>query len=183
MDIGVHVLDMAMYLLDEPTPLTVSASTYAEFGPRGRGGARSFIPVSESGAVDYEVEDLATAFVRLADGGTLLVETSWAQWIPHDKIYVDVYGSEGGAHLEWGTPETGERGTLAIFTELHGEPATVTPALAPPGLHLTAVQGFIDIVRSGEWTEADGRTSLTRMRLIDAAYASAELGREVSLSD
>src|SRR5262245_47319380 len=37
-DLGVHVLDMAMYLIGEPRPLAVSANTYAEFGPRGLKG-------------------------------------------------------------------------------------------------------------------------------------------------
>ena len=34
----VHVLDIAMYLMDEPRPTSVSANTYAEFGPRGLKG-------------------------------------------------------------------------------------------------------------------------------------------------
>src|SRR5690606_33761786 len=38
-DLGVHILDMAMYLLGEPRVLTVSASTFAELGPRGLGGS------------------------------------------------------------------------------------------------------------------------------------------------
>ena len=37
MDIGVHMLDMALHLMGEPTAEAVSAATYAEFGPRGRG--------------------------------------------------------------------------------------------------------------------------------------------------
>src|SRR4051794_8316733 len=35
-DLGVHVLDMALYLMGEPQPESVSASAYAEFGPRGQ---------------------------------------------------------------------------------------------------------------------------------------------------
>ena len=47
-------------------------------------------------------ESTATAFLRLEGGATLLLETSWAQWIPHDLCYVTLYGSEGGATIEWG---------------------------------------------------------------------------------
>ena len=36
-DLGVHMLDLSMWLLDYPTPVAVSGATYAEFGPRGRG--------------------------------------------------------------------------------------------------------------------------------------------------
>ena len=37
MDIGVHMLDMALHLLGEPTVTAATAATYAEFGPRGQG--------------------------------------------------------------------------------------------------------------------------------------------------
>ena len=37
-DLGVHVLDIALYLMGEPRAQAVSANTYAEFGPRGLKG-------------------------------------------------------------------------------------------------------------------------------------------------
>lgn len=37
MDLGVHMLDISLYLLDEPRVRCVTAATYAEFGPRGKG--------------------------------------------------------------------------------------------------------------------------------------------------
>ncbi|HZA73577.1 MAG TPA: Gfo/Idh/MocA family oxidoreductase, partial [Propionibacteriaceae bacterium] len=37
MDLGVHMLDIVLYLLDEPELRTATAATYAEFGPRGLG--------------------------------------------------------------------------------------------------------------------------------------------------
>ena len=40
MDLGVHMLDIALYLLDEPPVRAVTAATYAEFGPRGKGQFR-----------------------------------------------------------------------------------------------------------------------------------------------
>ena len=41
MDLGVHMLDIALYLLDEPSVRAVTAATYAEFGPRGKGSSMS----------------------------------------------------------------------------------------------------------------------------------------------
>ena len=41
MDLGVHMLDIALYLLDEPQVRAVTAATYAEFGPRGKGSSPS----------------------------------------------------------------------------------------------------------------------------------------------
>ena len=103
MDIGVHMLDMALHLLGEPTVTAATAATYAEFGPRGK-GASPYASTGKTGVAEseFDVEDLSTAFLRLAEGGTLLIESSWAQWIPHDQCYVAVYGSDGGANIEWG---------------------------------------------------------------------------------
>jgi len=39
MDLGVHMLDIALYLLDEPAVRAVTAAMYAEFGPRGKGSS------------------------------------------------------------------------------------------------------------------------------------------------
>ncbi len=75
-DLGVHALDQALYLMGEPEITSVSATTYAEFGPRGRGMRTVGNKKMQTGN-GYEVEDLATAYMRTADGATLLLEASW----------------------------------------------------------------------------------------------------------
>ncbi|GAA2106260.1 Gfo/Idh/MocA family oxidoreductase [Microlunatus panaciterrae] len=182
MDIGVHMLDMAMHLLNEPRVTTVSAATYAEFGPRGRGGAGGLAGAKSggSGAVDFEVEDLSTAFMRLDTGSTLLLETSWASWIPHDLIYVNVYGSEGGATLELGgAPATYTK--LDVWTEVAGVPAELQPDIPASGGHTEAVQDFLVLVRSGDWEQHRGEMGLSRSVVVDACYASAQKGAEVTV--
>ena len=118
MDLGVHMLDIALYLLDEPSIRSVTAATYAEFGPRGKGSSLYMRKTGvQPGA--FDVEDLSTAFLRLQDGGTLLLESSWAQWIPKDQCYVTLYGSDGGASIEWGAPDDPNR-SLNVWTEKSG---------------------------------------------------------------
>ena len=53
---------------------------------------------------DFDVEDLSTAFLRLDGGGTLLLESQLGAVDPEDQCYVTVYGSDGGASIEWGAP-------------------------------------------------------------------------------
>jgi predicted dehydrogenase len=182
MDIGVHMLDMALHLLDEPTVSTVSATTYAEFGPRGIGGATG-AGSNKSGAgntTEFEVEDLSTAFMRLGNGGTLLLETSWASWIPHDLIYVNLYGSDGGATLELGgSPATYTK--LEVWTEINGFPAEIQPDIPASGGHTEAVLDFLAKVRADNHDAHRGQEGLARSIVVDACYASASQQREVTV--
>ncbi len=182
MDIGVHMLDMALHLLGEPAVTSATAATYAEFGPRGRGGS-SYESTGKTGveASQYDVEDLSTAFLRLGTGGTLLLESSWAQWIPRDQCYVTLYGSEGGASIEWGGSPADPYRTLNIWTEKSGVPAVLQPNVPPDGQHTAAVLDFVAAVVSGEVDGHQGDEALVRAAVVDACYASAEQGHEVQL--
>ena len=181
MDLGVHMLDIALYLLGEPSVRAVTAATYAEFGPRGKGSSISpFMRKTGVRPGAFDVEDLSTAFVRLQDGGTLLLESSWAQWIAKDYCYVTMYGSDGGASIEWGAPEDPHR-SLHIWTEMSGVPATLHPSVPPDGRHTESVLDFIAKVRSGDYTNHRGKQALARAVVIDACYASADKGSEIAL--
>jgi predicted dehydrogenase len=178
MDLGIHMVDIALYLLDEPHVHTATAATYAEFGPRGL-GASAAASVSKTGVAEghFDVEDLSTAFLRLSGGATLLLECSWAQWVPEDQCYVTVYGADGGAGIIWapGTP----RRSMEVWTERNGVAHRQQPELPPDGEHREAVADFLDLVQSGK--PAHGREMLTRSIIVDACYASAAAGREVAL--
>lgn len=177
-DLGVHALDMALYLLGEPEVLTVSASTYDELAKSGKGidpKARK----SGSGNV-YEVEDLATAFLRLAGGSTLLLEASWAtNSSASDDFGIILYGSDGGAEIQ--VKNYNWLDTLDIYTDVADAPATIHPQLYKGDGHITVVREFVDIIKGGNWLQYNGNEGLQRVRVIDACYASAAQGREVSL--
>ena len=184
MVIGVHMLDMALHLLGEPIVTAATAATYAEFGPRGKGASGYGLGrKTDVTAADFDVEDLATAFLRLEDGGTLLLESSWAQWIPYDQCYVTLYGSEGGAAIEWGGEPGDPYRKLGIWTEKDGVPAVLTPAVPPDGGHLETVLQFLANVRGDAGAEHDGSEALVRAKVVDACYASAAKHAEVTLDN
>ncbi len=181
MDIGIHMLDMALHVMGEPAVQVATAATYAEFGPRGRGSSVEATMRKtgvETGA--FDVEDLSTAFLRLDGGGTLLLESSWAQWVPEDLCYVTVYGSDGGATIEWGSPNDPVR-VVKVWTEASGLPATLHPVVPADGGHQACIDSFLDKVRSDDLSNHRGRQALARAQIIDACYASAVAGGEVRL--
>jgi predicted dehydrogenase len=178
-DLGVHVLDLALYLLGEPDVVSVSAATYAELGPQGRGGAVGSNKMLVGSS--YEVEDLATAFVRLTNGTTLLLEASWAtHGSAGDDFGVTLYGSEGGAEIR--VKNYTWEDTLRIYTDVADAPAEVHPRLTKGEGHLAVVREFVNIIRSGDWAMHTGAQGLYRTRIIDACYASALQGREILIN-
>jgi predicted dehydrogenase len=177
-DLGVHVLDMSLYLLGEPEVLTVSASTFDELGRRGIGFSPRSRKTGSGNA--FEVEDLATAFLRLSNGATLQLETSWAthsSW--QDDYGVALYGTEAGAEIKVNNYATMD--TLRIYTNLDGEPVEIEPELAPMSFHAGVVRDFVDHVLGGDWGRHRGTEGLRYARIIDACYRSAAEGRELAL--
>ncbi len=151
-DLGVHVLDMALYLLGEPDVIAVSAATYAELGPRGRGGRGD--KKSLIGEGGYEVEDLATAFVRLGDGVTLLIEASWAVYGKSaDDFGVTLYGTDGGADIA--VKNYNWEDTLTIYTDTAGVPAEVRPRVTRGEGHLAVVRNFLAAIQNGDWANSE----------------------------
>ena len=187
-DLGVHVLDYSLFLLGEPAVESVSATTYGELGRQkaralteaaartGRAGEG----IAQSGPareVSFEVEDFASAFLRLEGGGTLVLQTSWAAYRdPADRIEFQVLGTEGGARL---TDDAGAR-HLVIHRNRDGRIADEELTPPPNGGHGGVVRDFVATVQDPTtWNRHDGSVGLERARIIDAAYRSAAAGHEI----
>lgn len=172
-DIGVHLLDLALHLMGNPKPVSVSGATYAEFGPRRKG-------IGAWGTPDwngtYDVEDLATALIRMEDGSTLTLEVSWAVHMDTDnQPFVHLMGSEGGASYR------GNKGKL--LTEKFNRPLEtelITPE-GDEGERLRLSKHFLTCVREGQepWTSA--MTGFTSNLVLDAIYESSRTGKEIQL--
>jgi predicted dehydrogenase len=181
-DIGVHALDYALHLLGEPKVMAVSAATHSELGPQGRGGGSAYSALASSHA--FEVEDFASAFLRLEGGGTLLIEASWATYRETDDLLdFTVYGTDGGAELKVQGAPFPPVGQLRVFTEKDGESADYVPPVLAGRAHDGVVEDFVTAVRAGAgvWGGHDGSLALYRAQIIDACYLSAREQREVRL--
>ena len=180
-DIGVHVLDYALFLLGNPAVKSVSASTYDLLGTNGFGGSRESSKSGANGDAAFDVEDLATVFMRLEDGGTLLLEASWAMHrADGDQFGATLYGTEGGA--EWYVDDYVPVGSLKLFGDKDGSATTQSFRADIGGGHPEVVADFVAAIRSGDWAGHDGRAAAQLARVVDAAYLSAAEEREISVS-
>ncbi len=168
-DLGVHILDLAWYLMGRPAPLRASGVTYSEIGVRG--GGRGGYGKGDGGGA-FDVEDLALALVRFDGGQSIQLEVSWASHIECDRIFLDLYGTRGGAALE---------PALRLFTDRHGAHVDMTPASPKVSGHEMEVLHFLDCILGRAELIAPGDDGLVVQRMLDAIYRSAKLGKEVAV--
>lgn len=181
-DLGVHVLDMVLWLMNDPEIVTVSASTYSEIGPQGKGnwGGNRFKVTEQQ---PYEVEDLAVAFMRTATGASIFLEAGWAAYTgATDEFGVALRGDRGGADLRVKDYATVD--TLTLYSDIDGTPVDAKPRLvdkSPAAGHIETISNFVDAVLSGTPANPSGEDGLIRTTVIDAIYRSAEERREIDL--
>lgn len=179
-DLGVHVLDMALYMLGNPKPVSVSAATFSEIGRQGKGqwmGSR--FPFNPD--LPYEVEDLATAFIRLDNGGVLQLDTSWAAYTSAgDDFGVSLMGSNGGAEIY--AKDYALTGTLKVIGDFEGVPEVSEPRLMKLNGHAEVIRRFVTAILEDKPVSPSGEEGLDRAKLVDAIYRSAELGREIQMN-
>ncbi len=168
-DIGVHVLDLACWFMGWPEPLTVSAGL-------GTFLARRPDVAGEWGEWDrgrFDVEDFAAGFVRFANGAVLTLETSWLAFQPErETVKVQCYGTRGG--LLW--PD----GVLCGETNRGPWDLRLTDTARNPAHH-DEILAFAEAVRDGKPSPIPVAETLNGIRVLEALYRSAELGREVGL--
>ena len=178
-DLGVHMLDMALFAMGEPTVEAVSGMTYNRLGQR-------FVADMYGAEAKYEVEDFATSLIRLDGGKTLQLEASWATYREDgDFINLMLYGDRGGAEMT--TRNYRPEGAVKFYVDSGGVPAEIIPEVTSgrahtPG-HQQATEIFLERVLSGSFSDHRGREGLLRTWIIDAVYRSAEEGREIRLSE
>lgn len=182
-DLGVHMLDLTLWLMGNPRPVSVSGSVYHEFND----------VMHQSTGTDVDVEDLASAFVKLDNSATVLLDVSWLSHIEEsDLIYTQLFGSGGGATIRRGPDEdfrivsASGRGTTR--TTVVSTPKLPAWDASEPGYQLYAsfraeIADFVDSVQEGRQPGATITHGLDILRVLDGIYRSAETGRETVLVD
>lgn len=168
-DLGVHRLDLALWLMGYPKPTWVMGATY---DPIAR-------ELADKAGKTFDVEDLATAFIRFENGATLALEASWAANIAEAELMeTRLLGTRAGL-LQRNLNE-GYTFDAHIFTELNGAPfdlhlhQAATPA--PSAMH-----DYADAILHDRPHPAPGEEGLVVMELLDAIYESARTGAPVPL--
>jgi predicted dehydrogenase len=179
-DLGVHMIDASLWMMGNPEVATISAATYAKLGPQGKGNWPRGRFKQVDGA-EYEVEDLATAFLRTTSGATLQLDVTWAAFLHEtDAFGIEIMGEKGGARVH--VKDYAPVGDVQLFTDLSGAMVDVKPRLYEQHSHGRVIQRFLDSITLGIPMSPSGEEGLNRIRIIDSIYRSAEAQREIELS-
>lgn len=178
MDIGVHMLDMVMYALHFPKVTAVRGETQMVHGPQGRGLGGWGIDRVPGGT--FDVDDLAAIHLRLADGGLITIEATWA-FYGRNEERVQITGSEMG--IDFFPALYGEQNPLRLYTDDSSGPVEMIPSIHKPDERVWAMglHRFVAACRGEATPIATGEDGLAILRLLDATNRSAAAGREITL--
>lgn len=167
-DVGVHIMEMAHYVMGEPRPVAASGQIFQYLGNRPCDVACSWPNWDHK---NYTVEDLAVGQIRFENGAILQVEASFAAHVK-DQWNFRFMGEKGGAEFD----------PLSIHADEHGYMMDKSPAFLPNyDTFEHKMRAFVDTALHGKPNEAPGEAGLVIQKMIDAIYHSAETGREVPI--
>ena len=176
-DLGVHMIDLSMWLMGNPAPVTVSGSAYCKFADSDVADSinSNFGEKVEDGI--FDVEDLAMGFIRFDNGVSMQIEFSWASNIEQEQFFVELRGTKAGSL--W-SPMTGK---FSIFTEEYGKTVDYLPKIDNGSVHIHGanLKHFIDVILNGAEPHFVPQQGVNMMKILESIYKSAEIGKEITL--
>jgi predicted dehydrogenase len=189
-DIGVHALDMMLWLMGNPRVCAVTGMTYTKLATRDE---KLVTSLADSGAPvgvftprpydyhEFDVEDMAVGLLRLEGDATINLTVSWAANVPEGVGGTLLMGTEGGLQLD---PRLQ---SLKVVKNMLRYQADVTPKTpADPDVpffgHWRQAEHVIKVIRGQEQPLVKRTEVLNVIRALEALYRSAAERREVIIS-
>ena len=181
-DIGVHGLDSALWLMGNPAPVSVSAVMNKMHADEAAGSAAASGALKGGVSSDgfdpdeMDVESFASGSVRFEDGKALSFKVAWAANL-RDENNITLAGKNAGIDIESGK----------VYTDADGIADT---AVTPNGFknepffgHFCLVENFADVLDGKAALFIKPEETLNVTAVLEAAYLSAAEGREVRLAE
>ena len=177
-DLGVHAIDLALYLLDYPTVQEVTGVTRSAFGSKDE---YAYLEMwgEDAGPDAFDVDDSASAFIRCAGNKTISLEVAWATNRESNHEFV-LHGTESGARFDL------LEGGLSIHSAKRiGPPHLEDTSINTPqnDTHSDEQRSFFEALERGENIRDSVHQALTVQRIIDGIYRSSEEGTTVQLDE
>ncbi|MBP3647345.1 MAG: Gfo/Idh/MocA family oxidoreductase [Clostridia bacterium] len=177
-DLGVHMIDLTMWLMGNPKPVAVTGCTYCKFADTDVSDSTESKFGEKASGGTFDVEDLAMGFIRFENGACLQIEFSWASNIEAENRFFELRGSKAGA--KWDSLSN----KLAIYSEEYGSTVDYLPQIDnSKGVkpHEANLRHFADVLLNGTDPMFVPQQGVNMVKILEAIYKSAETGKEVLL--
>lgn len=180
-DLGVHMLDLALYLSGYPEPIKVMCTMASDFGPENKHNGPWGTPDPNG---KFNVEDSAHAMVTFTNGQVIVIEASWAEHIPCEHVYLEMAGKNGGVLFDryFGIEgiDSTSQDRLIMYSDDEGYPVDMKVGIPPdPTMgRVTSINNFVDCL-VGDSEPSDPKEALKLMQILAACYKSANTGEAI----
>ena len=160
MDMGIQLIDLALWLIGKPQVKGVRSYCYNIFS-------------------EGDAEDSALVILETKENVTITIEVAWRLHLERDVNYTNIFGAEGAAFLN----------PLRLHKDLHGNMVNVTPMQAESNVDMfknafeNELKNFIDVVKGEAEPVTPVEDGVYIMKIIDAIYKSAKTGKHIVMGD
>jgi len=157
LDLGVNLIDLALWLANYPTAISVSTKNYSHNSKN--------------------LEDTSISLIRCENSVTINIEASWSLAEEKDTFYTNVYGTKGSIGAN----------PFKLIKVLEDEQIDLgstfveTPTEAFKKSYLNELKSFIGAIRGLNPVFSSGEEALQLMKIAEAMYKSAEKDQEIKI--
>lgn len=180
-DIGTHAVDLTLWMMNNYKPQMVVGSVFKKLGHQ-----------TETGNVwgdwnpeEYTVEDSAFGFIKMQDGSTIIVESSWAlNTLEVEEARTSLCGTKAGADMKDGIRINGVK---------YNKQYTEKPDLSTGGVAFydgkalepqdVEAEMWIDAIINDTDVLVKPEEALVVTQILEAIYESAKTGQPVVFND
>ncbi|MGD8782299.1 MAG: Gfo/Idh/MocA family oxidoreductase [Ignavibacteria bacterium] len=156
-DLGIVLLDLAIWLIDYPKVKSVSVQSFRH--------------------KTTEVEDTAIGILKFGNGAVINFDVSWTLQSEEDRFYLTAYGTKGTVQLN----------PLRAYKKNDYTTIDLTPSQTSNQKNLykksfeNELKHFIVTINGQIKTISSSEESLERMKLLEAIYKASETQKEIIL--
>lgn len=183
-DIGTHALDITLWMMNNYKPKSVTGSVFYKMADKFEGNV--FGPWDPA---TFEVEDSAFGFIKMENGATIFLESSWALNTTDAKeAATTLCGTEAGAEIKGGIG-TGDY-ELTLNMAKFGKLMTEKPAGASGVAYFSGGSNEPGFLEAKQWLEAvindteplvKPEQAFVVTQILEAIYMSHSSGKTIVL--
>ena len=156
-DLGIHLLDMALWLLGYPEVASVATTNFYHY--------------------TKSVEDTSISCIKCKNSAVVNLEVSWSLPVEKDHFFFDVFGTKGSFSSN----------PFRLYKKVENDYINLTPTQVdnPSVLfkksYLNELKSFIGAIQGLNPVFSSGEEAVHRMKVIEAMYDSANKKHEIKL--